>query len=332
MSQEAPKTEQAITRPKATPSERFLADVENQFEAQMGRGVQLTALERRLAQHMYIATDQALKAAEEKRTKGWTEAKLATAHEDLRAYNWYNVDRAKLAIDTVHRVSLGLDALIPNHIWPISYFNGAKGKYDVDLRIGYVGRDFVTRKYAVDSPVAIIYELVYATDSFKALPKSSTREVEGYEFEINNPFDRGEIVGGFGYVVYDDARKNRLYLVTPRDFERAQKAAKTNDFWGGNEHEMKLKTVYHRVASKLPLDPAKVNAEVLASALQDDMDPVADAHRTIDVAVQNTANQRLVDVQPQAEIPTVDAEPAPSNGALFDKPTEPELEDAQAPF
>ncbi|MFA5551634.1 MAG: recombinase RecT [Trueperaceae bacterium] len=341
MSKEITKPEQALAKPKPTLSERFLADVEKQFMAQMGRGVQLNALEQRLVQHMYLAVDQALKAAEEKRTKGWTEAKLATASEDPRAFTWHHVDRQKLAMDTVHRVSLGLDALVPGHLWPIAYFNNAKGLYDIDLRIGYVGRDFVTRKFAVDSPVAIVYELVHATDTFKALPRSSTREVEGYEFEINNPFDRGAIVGGFGYVVYDDARKNRLFIVTPRDFDRAKAAAKTNDFWGSNEHEMKLKTIYHRVTSKLPLDPAKVNAEALAIVLADDTDPVDVAHREVDVAVQRTANKQLMDIAPEQVIPEPKRVPAETvepeletvpagNGSLFEGET---IDvDPEAPF
>lgn len=343
MSKEVAKSEQALAKPKPTLSERFLADVEKQFMAQMGRGVQLTAVEQRLVQHMYLSVDQALKANEEKRTKGWPAERLEKAAEDPRAFNWYNVDRQKLALDTVHRVSLGLDALVPGHLWPIAYFNNAKGLYDIDLRIGYVGRDFVVRKYAVDSPVAVVYELVHATDTFKALPRSSTREVEGYEFEINNPFDRGDIVGGFGYVVYDDARKNRLYIVTPRDFDRAEAAAKTNDFWAGNEHEMKLKTIYHRVASKLPLDPAKVNAEVVATVLQDESDLVEVAHREVDAAASRTANRQLMDVEPQPSAPkhvraeVVEAEPAREpepvpvgNGGLFDE--EEPLEGIEAPF
>ncbi len=322
MSSEVAKTEQAIV--KATPSagERFVSLVERQFVAEMGQGIQFSALERRLVQHMYLSVDQALKAAEEKRTKGWTDEKLATASEDPRAFTWHHVDRQKLALDTVHRVSLGLDALVPNHMWPIAYFNNAKGLYDIDLRVGYIGRDYVTRRFALDTPVDITYELVFTTDTFKALPRSSSREVEGYEFEITSPFDRGEIIGGFGYIVYDDPRKNRLVLVTKRDFERA-KAASKSDFWAKNSVEMHLKTVYHRTAAKLPLDPAKVNAEVLASVMDDDSDPVEVAHREVSVAVQRTANRQLVDVQPvqletEREAP-LEAEPAPvSGGGLFD--------------
>lgn len=301
-----PEVEKTLAEVPPTAGERFVGMVEREFLAEMGKGAQFTALERRLTQHMYLAVDQALKAAEEKRTKGWTEAKLATAADDPRAFTWHHIDRQQLAMDTVHRVSLGLDALVPNHMWPIAYFNSAKGKYDIDLRIGYIGRDYVTRRFALDIPLDISYELVFSTDQFKALPRSSSREVEGYEFEITSPFDRGDIVGGFGYIVYDDPRKNRLVLVTQRDFKRASNASKS-DFWTKNNVEMHLKTVYHRTAAKIALDPAKVNAKVIADVLRDDTDPVDVAHREVDVAAARTANKQLVDAQPQ-KFPTVTVE------------------------
>jgi len=307
MSKEISGPSQAIQKQDAvtTVSARFLADVEKQFAAEMGSGLAFSAFEKRLTQHMYLAVDQALKNAEARRKGG-------------EPFTWHNVDRQKLALDTVHRVSLGLDALIPNHIWPVTYWNGHKKLYDVDLRVGYVGRDYVARRHAIETPIDIIYELVYSTDTFKALPRSGAREVEGYEFEISNPFDRGSIVGGFGYVVYADPRKNRLILVTPRDFKRSKSASKSS-FWADNDIEMHLKTIYHRVASKIPMDPEKVNATAFAAVLQDDSDPVDVAHREVDVAVQRTANRQLVDVQPTQPEREVEAEPAPAgDGGLFD--------------
>ncbi len=294
-------------------SARFLAEVERQFVAEVGSERMFTPLEKRLAQHMYLAVDQALKTAEADRVR---------KNKPGAEYTWTTIDRQKLALDTVHRISLGLDALIPNHIWPVMYFNGAKKMYDIDLLIGYVGRDYVSRTHALETPLAIVYELVHATDTFKALPRSSTREVEGYEFEINNPFDRGDIIGGFGYVVHDDPRKNRLILVTQRDFKRSKDASKST-FWSENDVEMHLKTVYHRVAAKIPMDPEKVNASAYAAVMAEEGDPVDVAHRTVDAAVAKTANKQLMDVEAppkrvQAEV--VEAEPEAAGG-LFDGET-----------
>lgn len=311
-------TSSDLAVPQATVSERFLADVERQFLAQMGRGVQFTPFEQRLVQHVFLAVDQALKNAEARRKNG-------------AEYTWKTIDRQKLALDTVHRVSLGLDALIPNHLWPIFYWNNHKSQYDVDLRIGYIGRDLVVRRFAMEPPVDITYELVYETDVFKALPRSATREVEGYDFEITQPFERGKIVGGFGYIVHDDPRKNRLILVTPRDFKRAKAASKSN-FWADNDVEMHLKTIYHRVAAKIPLDPAKVNANVLASILEEDRDVVATAHEGVELEAAQLANRQTIDIN--VETPELEEGDEPeateaTPATMFD---EPEPEPAQAPF
>lgn len=252
----------AITKTTVTQGERFLSNVERQFTAQLGRTREMNPLEQRLTQHMFLSVDQALKKAEADRAKNPKRA-------NRKPYTWDNVNLTKLATDTTHRVSLGLDALVPNHISPIAYWNSALEQYDIDLRIGYVGRSYVTRKFAVDTPVNIIHHLVYDTDEFEALPHSVNRDIESYRFKINEPFNRGKIVGGFGYIVYDDPRKNQLVLVTMRDFERSRKASE-GGFWATNDVEMHLKTVHHRTADKIVLDPSKVNAEVLESARKDD--------------------------------------------------------------
>lgn len=291
----------------AAASTRFLAEVERQFGAQLGEELSFTAHERKLAQHLYVKVDAALKAMDEARVK--------RGQSNKKPFTWQNVNLTKLAIDAVHRVSLGLDALIPNHIHPVAYWNGKLNKYDLDLRVGYVGQDYCRRRLAVVQPVDITYELVYETDTFRALPRSHDREVESYEFEINQPFARGEVVGGFGYIVYEDARMNRLVLVTPRDFERARKAAQTSDFWDKNDLEMLYKTVVHRVTSKVPLDPEKVNAASYARIEAQEFAGDFDA----EAATQ--ANRQLVDTidvsgtsskEPTAPAPAADPGPTPT--------------------
>ncbi len=81
---------------------------------------------------------------------------------------------------------MGLDALIPNHIHPVPYFNKREGKYDLDLRVGFVGKAYYRRAVAVDDLVDIICELVYSTDEFKPMTKSFSNEIESYELNITN--------------------------------------------------------------------------------------------------------------------------------------------------
>lgn len=297
--------------PVAAASTRFLSEVERQFGEQLGEGLSFTAHEKKLAQHLYVKVDATLKAMDERRIKA--------GQSNKKPYAWANVNITKLAIDAVHRIGLGLDALIPNHIHPVAYWNGKINKYDLDLRVGYVGQDYCRRRLAVEPPIAITYELVHATDTFRALPRSQGRDVETYVFEINQPFDRGPAVGGFGYITYEDPRKNHLVLVTPRDFERARNAAQTQDFWKANDLEMLYKTVVHRVTSKIPLDPEKVNAASYARIEEQEFA----ADFGTEVATQ--ANRQLVD--------TIDVDrgpaPTPQRDERRDDPNETQQENPQ---
>jgi recombination protein RecT len=159
----------------------------------------------------------------------------------------------------MRRIEIGLDALIDNHISPIPYLNGKTGQYDLDLRIGYAGKDYYKRRYAIDPPKYPIYELVYSTDKFKPIMKSAKNPVETYEFEVTNPWDRGDIIGGFAYFVYDDETQNKLILVSAKEFERSRSQGNA-DFWTKNPTEMRYKTIVNRAMAKLHADPEKTPA------------------------------------------------------------------------
>lgn len=240
---------------KTAISLRFVNEVERQFTAEMGNKLQFTDYEKTLAQHLFLKVDSALREFEDKRL---------ASNQKKTPYTWGNVNMRKLAIDAVHRIALGLDALLPNHIHPIPYYNSKLKKYDLDLRIGYEGKDYYRREMAVEKPIDIIYELVHETDTFKPIKKSFENEVESYIFEINNPFDRGPIVGGFGYIMYEDPRKNKLVIVTNDDFKKAEQHAQSDAFWSKHPEKMKYKTLVHRTTEKLQLDPKKVNAKSYA--------------------------------------------------------------------
>jgi len=266
-----------LTVREASASERFTALVVNEFTATVGTGIQLNEDKKRLAQHLFVKVNATLNELEAKRQKdGKNSAPIV----------WENVNMQKLALDAVHRIELGLDALIPNHIHPIPYFNGKLKKYDLDLRIGYVGKDYYRRKIALEAPKDIRYELVYETDHFVALKKNMNREVEGYAYEIQQPFDRGNIIGGFGYIIYDDPTKNKLVLVTEADFLKSQKAAQSDKFWKPHGTEMRYKTLVTRVTDKLSIDPAKVTEALAAVEAAE-----------VDAEIEREANQEIIDIQ-----------------------------------
>ncbi|MDD5092826.1 MAG: recombinase RecT [Dehalococcoidia bacterium] len=272
-----------------TDAERFTNTVIREFSGTVGKGVQMTAYQQRLAQHLFLKVDATLKELE---------AKRLVKNQQGTPIVWNNVNLNKLAIDAVHRVDLGLDALIPNHIHPIPYFNTKLSKYDLDLRIGYVGKDYYRRKVAREQPINIIYELVHESDKFTAIKKGLKHDQDSYEFEIVNPFDRGKVVGGFGYIMYEDPKKNVLVVIGPKQFNRSKTAAKTNDFWEHDEEAMQFKTLVHRVTDKLAVDPERANESYYKVEAEE-----AEADEgIIDAEIVDKANQGpVIGAQPGAD-------------------------------
>lgn len=235
---------------KPTTSQSFLAKIERQYKAELGESIPWSPLQKTLAQHLYTFLDASIKVLNAKRDQD-------------KQITWDRVNMQKLSLDAVHRISLGLDALIKNHLHVVPYYNKNTGMYDIDLRIGYEGKAYCRPKLAVETPLSVVVELVHETDVFEPFFRDRNNEVESYSFKVTSPFNRGKAIGGFGYIQYEDSRKNRLVIVDQRDLERAEKASQSpDDFWSDKKHreEMQRKTVIHRVYEKIPLDPVKVNA------------------------------------------------------------------------
>jgi recombination protein RecT len=276
-------------------SSRFVAQIQRQFTAEIGNPMAFTVYEKTLAQHLFLKIDATLKELEAKRTD-----------VNKPAYSWENVNMQKLALDAVHRVNLGLDALITGHIYPIPYFNSKTKKYDLDLRIGYIGKDYYRRQNAVEMPIDVRYELVRKNDVFKPIMKSFKNPIESYEFEIANPFDRGEVIGGFGYIMYEDPKKNKLVIVTEKDFKKSENSAQSKDFWGKHPDEMKYKTLVNRVTDKMPLDPKSVNAASYAYVEAQEND----AEARVEAEIKANANKEMLDIKDAVDADYIPAEPA----------------------
>jgi len=273
-----------VAKVQKTNSERFTIMVMKEFSANLGK-LEFNQKQKKLAQHLFLKCDEQLKFLEAKRVK---------SNSKMSPYTWDNVNAQKLALNAVHRIELGLDALIPNHISPIPYWNSKENKYDLDLRIGYAGKDYYRRKVATVEPRDIIYRLVYSTDHFKPIVKSFKNKVESYEFDIKEPFNRGDIIGGFGYIMFDDDELNKLVLVTEEDFQKSKHSAKTSDFWEKWPVEMRLKTLVHRVTDKLQVDPDKANESYFKVEADDLSNPVDDE-------INQNANAEEIDF-PEAEV------------------------------
>ncbi len=260
-----------------TMSERFTNLVLREFGSNVAGALQVSEYQKRLIQGYFIAIDRALKIVEEARIRK-NESNKDHKYDNNLPVTWNNVNLNDLALDVVHYAKMGLDMMMDNHLFPIPYKNNKTNKYDVTLMPGYNGIQYIAEKYAVEQPKAVTIELVYSTDTFKPIKKSKDNQVESYIFEINNPFDRGEIVGGFGYIEYEDPVKNKLIIMTRKDIEKRKPAYAAAEFWGGTTkvwengkqveketdgwfEEMCLKTIKREVysAKHIPRDPKKID-------------------------------------------------------------------------
>lgn len=312
----------------ASPSQQFTENVLREFGATTSNPIQLNEKQKRLVQGYYIIIDRTLKEAESKRV---AKNKSNTNHQydNNIPYDWQYVNMADLVLDAVHAARMGLDMQEEAHLYPIPFANKNKGCYDIAFMEGYAGKQYKAVKYALVPPKAVTIEVVYSTDNFKAIKKSRTNPYDTYEFEITQPFSRGDIVGGFGYIEYDDPYKNELVILTLNDIKkRAQKGSA--EFWGtemtgkkvqvwenGNKtwsnaegwlDEMVRKTIVREVYSKkhIPIDPAKLDDDFQHFKERE----VVYAQAEIDGEADENANTTPIDI-PQSVPQKLPPAPAP---------------------
>lgn len=258
-------------------SEKFTNKVLKEFGGSVAGALQVTDYQRTLIQGYFIVIDRALKAAEEERLRKNANNKDPKYNNEL-PINWNTVNLNDLALDLVHYARMGLDMTQDNMLFPIPYKNNKRNNYDITLMEGYNGIRYIAEKYAVEAPTAVTIEVVYSTDTFKPIKKGGSNRVENYEFEITNPFDRGEIVGGFAYIEFADPTKNELIIMPMKDILKRKPKYASANFWGGKQKvwengkqveveaegwldEMVRKTIIREAysAKHLPRDPKKVD-------------------------------------------------------------------------
>ena len=112
-------------------------------------------------------------------------------------------------------------------------------------------------------------EPVYSTDEFVVYKRGLSQEIEGYDFKVHQPFERGELVGGFGYIEYENSEDNDLVILSKAEIDKYRAKAMGNDFWGPWYDQMAYKTIVHRTTDKIILDPQKINVTALAAVEAD---------------------------------------------------------------
>lgn len=325
------------TTEKASMSERYTQMVLKEFGSNVTGAIQVSDYQKHLIQGYFIGIDRALKMAESNRLSKNTNNKDHKYDNDLPC-TWNNVNLMDLALDTVHFARMGLDMMEDNHLSPIPYKNSKTQKYDVTLIPGYNGIEYIAEKYAIDKPLNVTIELVYSTDKFKPIKKSKDNKVESYEFEIVTPFQRGNVVGGFGYIKYEDATKNKLVIMTLQDIQKRKPKYAATEFWGGKTkvwengkqveqesdgwfEEMCLKTIKREVysAKHMPRDPQKVDDNYQYMKMRE----IQYTDEMVQNEIDNNANKIFIEGTP------VKVEDGPEENQIIETPKNSERQPAE---
>ena len=319
-------------------SERFAARVIKEFGSSVAGAMEVTDFNRRLIQGYFIMIDRALKTAEDERVRK-NAGNKDHKYDNPIPVTWDNVNMRDLALDVVHFARMGLDMQQPAMLYPIPYKNNKTGRYDMTLMPGYNGIKYVAKKYAQDKPTSEIIELVYDSDTFRPHIKDSAHPVTTYEFTINNPFDRGQVIGGFGYLAYDDPSKNELIMMSKKDIEKRKPAYASANFWGGEQtvwkngekttetkegwyEEMCRKTLIREVygGKHLPLDPQKIDDNYQYMKIREAQYAEMQAQAEIEAAANTIPIDTDVKELPEPTTPPmpekVPQEPAPAPVAV----------------
>lgn len=253
-------------------SERFTNSVMKEFGSHNGC-VDITGYQRTLIQGYFIAIDRILTTTEDERIRK-NESNANHNYDNDIPCIWANVNMPDLARDVMYYSKLGLDMLADNNLFAIPYKNRKTRKYDLGFIKGYNGIKLIAERYALTKPKAVTIEIVYESDTFKPIKKSHSNPFDSYEFTVNQAFDRGKMIGGFGYIEYDDQTKNTLYCLNMAQINKRKPKYASAEFWGGTkkdyktkkdvevegwQDEMVYKTVLRYVYGKIALDPQKVD-------------------------------------------------------------------------
>lgn len=267
-------TDVKLAKQEVSSSERFMNKVVSEFGSSVSE-IALTEFQKRLAQNYFIATDAALKKAEEKRLR-------KTKNQDPVPVTWNNVNMEQLSRDVVAMARVGFDPAQANHINVMPFKNSALKKYDIVFIEGYRGIELKATKYGISIPDEVTVEIVYSTDKFKAIKKDMNHQYEGYQFEITNEFERGEIVGGFYYHSYfKTPEKNKLVVFPLKEILKRKPEYASPEFWGGEKDKwengkkvgkekvegwydkMVYKTIYRAAYSDITIDSQKIDNDYL---------------------------------------------------------------------
>ena len=298
------KENQELQEKKPTASERFTNMVINEFQGNIGQ-LNLNEYQKQLVRNYFIGIDNALKNAETSRSYSKKKA-------NDPPIVWENVNMNKLAVDVVQNAKMGLDMSIANHLHVVPFKNGKTNKYDLTLMPGYEGLKYIAANFALYKVADIKVELVHENDVFQPTYKNN---IEGYEFKITNPFARGNVIGGFGYIRYENEMHNKLVVMSVDELLKRKPSTASAEFWGGEKdvwengkvtgkeqiegwtNEMLYKTMVRATCKKVTVDPKKVNDSYIYVMESNENYYIENQEDKVMEEIQENANKELIDIE-----------------------------------
>lgn len=172
-------------------------------------------------------------------------------------YNWSMVKMSELAPRLKNCAQLGLDMSLPNNLFPVAYKDGNSGKINIVLTKGYNGYKNIAMKFSANRVKDIIVHLVGENDTFKAIYKDVNHPNDNYIFEEKS-FNKGDTIGGFSYVVYEDESLNKLVVMSLDEIKKHM-PKRGSTFWTGEwAFKMYIKTLIIEAAKTISINPDKV--------------------------------------------------------------------------
>ena len=222
-----------------TVAQRFTNAVVTAY-GDVAKGIEVTPKQLSLISNYYIKLDESLRNSKQK-------------------YTWKQVRLNELATTLAHMAKLNLDMSL-GQLSFIPFKHKDTGTINLVPVIGAKGYEYIAKNFGLDPPKNVVIELVYSSDRFSVVKKDATHDYDSYIFEVTNPFDRGNIIGGFGYLEYGDKSKNKILVMSEKDILKYRPQYYDQNFWSGeNMKKMYEKTIAKQLLKKVVLDPDKVN-------------------------------------------------------------------------
>jgi recombination protein RecT len=298
-------------------AERFTQGVIGEV-LKIDQSVKFSDAQLKLLKKYFIVIDGVLKTAELKRQK------TSEQYRDALEYNWANVNMNKLSQDVADLSSIGIDCSLKNSVFFIPFKNTALNKYDLTPMFGYAGMETKARNFAVEYPKDIIFKVVYSNDTFQEIVKDKDNPINTVVHKIVDSFNRGDIVGGYWWKIFDDETKNEVKVLTLRDIEKRKPKNASVEFWGGEKavwkngnktnqteavegwfEEMVMKTIKRHCFDSFVLSSEKMNEYatrfLLLEEKSNNVNDTDFASETLSNEVAQNANRKEFDFD-EAEI------------------------------